>query len=179
MRKVVAYHLLSLDGVAQDPETFVHDFDPAMDANLAEVIGTQDAVLLGRRMYDEWAVYWPRGEHQPFADFINAVPKHVATSTPLSRPWTNAQAIEGPVEDFVRRLKDGEGGDVGLHGSIALTRSMLVAGLVDELRLVIAPQIVGHGRRLFDGDVPHALRLVHCTSTPSGSLLLRYDVARS
>ncbi|MGN6331369.1 MAG: dihydrofolate reductase family protein [Motilibacteraceae bacterium] len=179
MRTVVAYHLLSLDGVAQDPETFVHDFDPVMDAHLAEVIGTQDAVLLGRRMYDEWAVYWPQGEYQPFANFINAVRKYVATSTPLTRQWTNAEPIDGPVEDFVRQLKAGEGGDIGLHGSIALTRSLLAAGLVDELRLVVAPQIVGRGRRLLDDDVPHALRLLESTSTPSGSLLLRYAVAPS
>ncbi|MGN6245433.1 MAG: dihydrofolate reductase family protein [Motilibacteraceae bacterium] len=176
MRKVVAYHLLSVDGVAQDPETFVHDFDAEMDADLADVIGTQDTVLLGRRMYDEWSVYWPQGEHQPFADFINPVRKYVATSTALSRQWTNAEAIDGPVEDFLRQLKTGEGGDIGLHGSIALTRSLLVAGLVDELRLVVAPQIVGHGRRLFEDDVPHTLRLVRCAGTPSGSLLLRYDV---
>lgn len=128
-------------------------------------------------MYDEWSVYWPRAEHQPFSDFINSVRKHVATSTPLTGGWTNAQRIEGPVEDVVRRLKAGGGGDIGVHGSIALTRSLLAAGLVDELRLVVAPQVVGHGRRLFADGVPHALRLVRCTSTPSGSLLLRYAVA--
>lgn len=176
MRKLVAYLLLSLDGVAQDPETFVHDFDEEMEANLAEVIGSQDTVLLGRRMYDEWSQYWPRAEHQPFADFINTVQKYVATSTPLTSSWTNAESIHGPVADFVRELKAGEGGDVGIHGSIDLTRSLLAAGLVDELRLVVAPQVVGHGRRLFEDDVPHALRLVGCVSSPSGSLLLRYDV---
>ena len=62
MRKVVVYTLVSVDGVAQDPETFLFDFDKTMEANLAEVIGTQDVVLLGRRMYDEWSSHWPKSD---------------------------------------------------------------------------------------------------------------------
>jgi len=65
MRKVVAYELASLDGVAEDPDGFIPDWDEAMDANLAEVIGPQDAVILGRRSYDEWSGYWPDRELQP------------------------------------------------------------------------------------------------------------------
>lgn len=91
MRKVVAYTLVSVDGVAEDPDEFLFEFDQVMEANLAEVIGTQDTVLLGRRMYDEWSNYWPRSDYQPFADFINSVQKHVATATPLTREWTNAE----------------------------------------------------------------------------------------
>ena len=93
MRKVVVYSLVSVDGVAQDPEEFVLDFDAEMEANLAEVIGAQDTVLLGRRMYDQWSEYWPRSDDQPFADFINTVQKFVATSTALARAWTNAEAV--------------------------------------------------------------------------------------
>lgn len=177
MRKVVAYVLLSVDGVAESPETFVVDFDEVMEANLADVIGTQDAVLLGRRMYDEWSRHWPGSQDQPFADFINGVPKHVATGTPLTSAWTNATAIEPPVDDSVRALKAAEGGDIGVHGSIALTQSLLAAGLVDELHLVVAPHVVGTGRRLFEGDQAHALELVQCTSSPTGSLLVHYRVA--
>ena len=95
MRKVVVYELLSLDGVGESPETFVLDWDEVMDANLAEVIATQDTVLLGRRSYDEWAAYWPSSDVEPFASFINAVTKHVATSTPLDGGWAAASAIDG------------------------------------------------------------------------------------
>ncbi len=70
MRKVVAYTLVSVDGVAESPEKFLFQFDEVMEANLGEVIGTQSTVLLGRRMYDEWSVYWPTSDVQPFADFI-------------------------------------------------------------------------------------------------------------
>jgi dihydrofolate reductase len=176
MRKVVAYMLVSIDGVAESPEQFLFDFDEVMEANLGDVIGTQDTVLLGRRMYDEWSTYWPSSDDQPFADFINNVHKYVATTTPLTREWTNAERIPGPVDDFVRELKSGAGGDIGIHGSISLTQSMLAAGLVDELRLLVAPRVVGSGRRLFEGDVVHTLELVHSTGSPSGSLLVRYDV---
>jgi dihydrofolate reductase len=176
VRKVVVYTLLSVDGVAQDPETFLFDFDEAMEANLTEVIERQDVVLLGREMYDEWSRYWPQSDDQPFADFINNVTKYVASTRPLANEWTGAERIEGPVDDFVRELKAGEGGDIGVHGSIALTQYLLAQGLVDELRLLVAPHVVGSGRRLFQDDVTYALELVRSTSSPSGTLLLHYDV---
>jgi dihydrofolate reductase len=65
------------------------------DASGANLIATQDAVILGRRSYDEWAEFWPGSEIQPFASFINAVPKYVATSTPLEREWANSRVIDG------------------------------------------------------------------------------------
>ena len=176
MRKVVAYMLVSVDGVAEDPDQFLFHFDKVMEANLGDVIGTQDAVLLGRKMYDEWSNYWPKSDDQPFADFINNVHKYVATATPLTREWTNAEAMQSPVEDFVRELKSGDGGDIGLHGSISLTQSLLASGLVDELRLLVAPRVVGSGRRLFEDDVVHSLELIESAGTPSGSLLVHYNV---
>ena len=95
MRKIVVYELLSLDGVAEEPDSFFADWDDAMDANLAAVIATQDAVILGRRSYTEWAQFWPGSQIQPFATFINGVTKYVATSTPLDRDWANATVIDG------------------------------------------------------------------------------------
>ena len=101
-RKIVVYELLSLDGVAEDPDGFFADWDDAMDANLAAVIATQDAVILGRRSYTEWAQFWPSSQVQPFATFINGVTKYVATSTPLDRDWANATALDGGLVEFVR-----------------------------------------------------------------------------
>jgi len=85
VRKVVAYELLSLDGVAEMPDEFFTDWDDAMDANLGAVIAAQDSVILGRRTYEEWAEFWPDSEIEPFATFINGVTKYVATSMPLDR----------------------------------------------------------------------------------------------
>lgn len=178
VRKLVVYTLMSVDGVAEAPENFVHDFDEDMEANLAEVIEAQDVVLLGRVMYDEWAKYWPSSDHQPFADFINGVRKYVATSTALTTQWSNAEAVQGPVDDFVRDLRSAEGGNIGVHGSISLVQSLLAAELVDELHLVIAPSMTGSGRRLFvDEQTDRRLELLRARGTPSGSLLVAYRVA--
>ena len=117
MRKIVVYELLSLDGVAEEPDSFFDSWDDTMGANLASVIATQDAVILGRRSYTEWAQFWPNSEIQPFAAFINGVTKYVATSTPLDRDWANATALNGGLVEFVRDLKQQQGGDVGVHAT--------------------------------------------------------------
>jgi dihydrofolate reductase len=178
MRKVVAYELLSLDGVAEDPDGFITSWDDAMDANLAAVIGSQDAVILGRRSYDEWAEFWPRSEIEPFATFINGVTKYVATSTPLEREWGEATAIKGGLIDFVRDLKDQPGADIGIHASISVLQALLAADVIDELRLVIAPAIASRGRRLLEGVPSVRLESIRSVTSPSGHLLVDYQVIR-
>jgi len=178
MRKVVLYELLSLDGVAESPDTFFTDWDEAMEANLAAVIGTQDAVILGRRSYDEWSEYWPGSEIEPFATFINSVTKYVATSTPLGGQWQNATAIEGGVVEFVRSLKQSSGGDIGVHASVSVGQALLAGDVVDEVRLVVAPAIAGGGRRLLDGLPTMRLELVRSSTSPSGYLLADYRISR-
>ena len=178
MRKIVVYELLSLDGVAEAPETFVAGWDDATDANLAAVIATQDAVILGRRSYTEWAQFWPSSQLQPFATFINGVTKYVATSTPLDRDWANATAIDGGLVEFVSDLKQQRGGDIGVHASISVAQALLAADVVDELRLVIAPRIVGSGRRLLDGVPSIQLESIQSEISPAGHLLVDYRVLR-
>jgi dihydrofolate reductase len=176
MRKVVAYELLSLDGVAEHPDEFFVDWDDEMEANLAAVIATQDAVILGRRSYEEWAGYWPGSNVEPFATFINGVAKYVATSSPLDRTWTNATVIDGDLVEFVRDLKNQPGGDIGVHASITAAQALLAAGVVDELRLVIAPAVVGAGRRLLDGVPAMRLEAIDSTTSPTGYVLVDYRV---
>jgi dihydrofolate reductase len=175
-RQVVAGYFLSLDGVAEAPDRFFTAWDDETDASGAELIADQDAVLLGRRSYDEWAEFWPGSEIEPFASFINAVPKYVATSTPLEREWTNSRVIDGGLVDFVRHLKGRPGGDIGVHASISVTRTLLAAGLVDELRLVIAPTIAGSGQRLFEGLPPIRLETIRGAASSRGHLLVDYRV---
>ena len=174
MRNVVLYELVSLDGVAEAPDTFFTDWDEAMEVNLAAVMATQDAVILGRRSYDEWSGYWPGSEIEPFATFINGVAKYVATSTPPEREWANTTVIDGDLVEFVRDLKDRPGGDIGVHASISVTRTLLAAGEVDELRVAIAPVIAGSGRRLLDGLPSIRLRSMRSVTSPSGHLLVDY-----
>ncbi len=176
MRKVVAYELLSLDGVAEKPDAFFADWDDAMDANLGAVIAAQDSVILGRRSYEEWAEFWPGSDIEPFATFINGVAKYVATSRPLEQTWANTTAIDGDLVEFVRGLRNRPGADIGIHASISVAQALLAAGLVDELRLVIAPAIVGSGRRLLDGVPAIRLESIGSTTSPAGYLLVHYRV---
>jgi dihydrofolate reductase len=178
VRKVVAYELLSLDGVAENPDGFITDWDDAMDANLAAVIASQDAVVLGRRSYHEWADFWPGSKIEPFATFINSVAKYVVTSAPLGREWANTTVVDGGLVEFVRTLKEQPGSDIGVHASISLVQGLLRAGVVDELRLVIAPAIAGGGRRLLDGLPPIRLKAIRSTTSASGHLLVDYQVIR-
>ena len=175
MRKIVVYELLSLDGVAEAPDTFF-GWDDALDARLAAVIATQDAVILGRRSYDEWAPYWPTSEIEPFATFINGVTKHVATSAPLDQDWAEATAIDGELVEFVRELKQRGGGDVGVHASISVAQALLAAGVVDELKLVIGPMTAGRGRRLLDGLRATRLELIRSEISPAGYVIVDYRV---
>jgi dihydrofolate reductase len=174
VRKVIAYELLSLDGVAEQPEAFITDFDDVMEANLLRVITSQDTVLLGGRTYDDWAEFWPTSDIQPFADFINDVEKFVATSTTPSPTWHNTTIIDGDVSQFVTELKQLPGGDIGVHGSITLFHSLFEAGLVDELRLVVAPAITMRGVKLFDRGLPSRLTLTRQVTSPAGYLLLDF-----
>jgi dihydrofolate reductase len=178
VRKVVVYELLSLDGVVEDPDVFITDWDDLMDANLAAVIAAQDAVILGRRSYSEWAEFWPDSKIQPFATFINGVAKYVATSAPLQQDWANTSAIDGGLVEFVRDLKGRPGGDIGVHASISVAQALLAADIVDELRLVIAPRIAGSGRRLLDGLPPIRLESIRSATSPTGHLLVDYRVSR-
>lgn len=175
---MVAYEMLSLDGVAEKPDAFFADWDDTMEANLGAVIALQDSVILGRRTYEEWAGFWPGSDIEPFATFINGVAKYVVTSTPLDRPWPNTAAVEGTLVEFVRDLRNRPGADIGVHASISVAQALLAAGLVDELRLVIAPTIAHNGRRLFDGVPATRLESIRSKTSPTGSLLVDYRVIR-
>jgi len=177
VRKIVAYELLSLDGVAEQPDEFVTEFDDAMRENLGRVIAAQDAVLLGRRTYDDWAGFWPTSNIEPFASFINGAEKFVVTSTRPVDSWANTTIVDGDLFEFVTNLRQRTGGDIGVHGSITLTQSLLEEGLIDELRLVIAPALHMHGRKLLDRGLSRRLTLTRHIASPSGYLLLDFQVA--
>jgi len=175
VRRAVLYQLLSLDGVAEEPGDWMFDADEAIIENLARVIDGQDTILLGRGTFDYWVGYWPHEGPEPFHSFINSTPKHVITSTPLDAQWANTVPVNGSAADHVRALKEQEGGDIGIHGSIELARSLNEAGLIDDFRLVVAATVAGRGKRLFEGESRlRRLDLVDSRRTGGGSLLLHY-----
>lgn len=178
MRNVVVYEFMTLDGVVEGIEGFfTGQADDDLDDRLAAaVIASQDAVILGRRSFDLWATFWPTAQIEPFASFVNSVPKYVATSTPLATEWAGSRVIDGDLVAFVRDLKAQPGRDIGVHASISVAQALLTAGVVDELRLVVAPGTAGAGRRLLDGVPPVNLTLLAGLTSSTGNLLLHYRV---
>lgn len=168
---------MSLDGVAEEPGNWMFNVDADVFDNLREVISAQTDVLLGRGTFDYWAGYWPSSDVQPFAGFINSTPKHVFTSSPLPVAWSGAVAVQERAEDHVTRLKAQPGGDIGVHGSITLAQSLLAAGLVDELRLVVVPTVAHSGRRLFhERPAVRRLDLISVRPSATGTVFAHYAV---
>jgi dihydrofolate reductase len=117
------------------------------------------------------------GDIEPFATFINGAEKFAVTSTTPEETWANSRVVDGGLEDFVTELRQQPGRDIGVQGSIGLTQSLLELGLVDELRLVIAPALQMSGRKLFDKGLPRRLSLTSNITSPPGYLLLGFHVA--
>jgi dihydrofolate reductase len=181
MRKVTAGLFSSIDGVVQAPDQWQPAFDDEMGAALSKMLEDQDAVLLGRVTFTEWAGYWPTSTDEPFASWINSTPKYVASTTLDSVDgWSNSTLIAGSVTDFVADLKQQPGGTIGTAGSPTLVRSLLEHGLVDELTLVISPVVAGGGRaRLFPEDAgPTSFELVEAQGTSSGAVIATYRPIR-
>ena len=188
MPNLVVYTLVSLDGAAEHPRSYFPEstdqgapvFDEDLERLEREMIDRQKAVLLGRTTYDEWSQYWPTSQEQPFADFINNVPKYIVTSRPLDGRWNNAEAVSGPLGEIVADLKSRIEGDIGVHASITLAKSLLAEELVDELCLVVGRVLDPVGVRLFDGLPGRSeLSLIEAVPTAGGSLWLRYGFSGS
>jgi dihydrofolate reductase len=165
--------------VAEAPNLFQFDsFDDELGALLGRTMADVDTVLMGRTGYQEWAGYWPTAPHdQDFGAFINDVPKFVASRTlkPSDVNWNNAKLIEGDLESFVRDLKNREGGTVAAMAGMSVVRQLLLAGLMDELTLIVHPVIAGTGRHLFTEETPMTrLALITSEKTSKGNVVLTY-----
>ncbi|MDB5933272.1 MAG: hypothetical protein JWQ01_616 [Massilia sp.] len=176
MRKLTSHLFISLDGVVESPDTFVR---PNVYADfpdlIRETIAEEDAILLGRKMYQEWSQFWPDSKIEPFASFINNHPKYVVSSTLRSLEWRHSTLLSGDLAGAVGELKAQPGKAIGVHGSICLVQSLLLAGLLDELRFIQVPAIAGHGRRLLDHQgAALQLDLQHSRATPTGLQYLVY-----
>jgi dihydrofolate reductase len=150
MRKVKAWLYVTLDGVVEAPEKWVKP-DKRMFAEQTAGYDDSDALLLGRRTYEVFAASWPqRGSEVDNADWMNNTRKYVA-STSLDTPeWQNTTVLKGDVSEAVARLKEEDGEAITINGSATLVRTLLSAGLIDELWLLVHPVVLGSGARLFD-----------------------------
>src|SRR6185312_6753511 len=158
MGRIVVTEFVSLDGVVEAPgggEGFVHDgwsfeFDRGEEGNrfkLEETVGSE-ALLLGRTTYEGFAAAWPSRDGE-FAEKFNAMPKYVVSSTLESPEWSNTTVLDGDVVDEVATLKERYERDIVVHGSPRLAQTLIEHDLVDELRLLVYPVVVGAGKRLF------------------------------
>lgn len=191
--RVVISEFMSLDGVCQAPGGpdedldggFRHGgwsmpfFDPdVMGAAIGEGFATTEALLFGRRTWEVMAAAWPERAGDEFADAMNAIDKYVvsATLSPADLVWKNSQLIAaGGAMDAIGALRDRPGGDLQVMGSLTLARALISADLVDELRLMIEPVLLGGGKRLFPEDFnARALRLVSHVVAPTGVLVCTY-----
>jgi dihydrofolate reductase len=177
MRRIIAGLFISLDGVVEAPETWHFPyFNDEMGEAVAAQAAQSDTMLLGRKTYEEFAAYWPnQSSDVPFADVMNGTPKLVASTTLDHVDWQNSTLIEGDVVEALTRIKQEPGRDISITGSPTLVRSLLAAGVLDELRLLVHPIVVGHGKRLFaDTDASIPLRLAESRSFKTGVLALTY-----
>jgi dihydrofolate reductase len=183
---------LSLDGVTQGPGApdedtsdgftrggwFVPHLDDTFLGLVTGWVRAADAFLLGRHTYENFARDWPKATDpdDEVARQLNGRPKYVASQTLTTGDWAPTTVLSGDVAGQVAELKRQPGRELQIHGSARLAQSLLAAGLIDELRLIIAPVVVGTGRRLFpDGGAPAGLRLTGTETTPGGLAIHTYE----
>ncbi len=170
-------------GKGEDPSGgFVYEgwtvpyFDEAMGEVMSEQMGQPFELLLGRRTYDIFAAYWPKqGNDDPAAVAINHVKKYVVSHRPIFTDWEGTILIEGDAVEEIKKLKEGEGPMLQVHGSSDMIQTLLANELVDELWLKIFPVVLGSGKRLFGcGTRPETFKLVELRHTPSGVIIANY-----
>ena len=188
MGRIVVTEFVSLDGVVEDPggaENYRHggwtfEIDRGQEGDRFKVDETMeaDALLLGRVTYEGFAAAWPDREGE-FADKFNTMPKYVVSSTLENPGWANSTVLEGDVADAVSKLRESASGDIYVHGSAQLVQALIEHDLVDELRLMVFPVVLGEGKRLFDGTTDKKrLRLTDSKTVGDGVMILIYEPVR-
>ena len=184
MGRIVITEFMSLDGVVEDPggsEDFKYggwsfEFQRGEEGDAFKLEETRNskALLLGRVTYEGFAEAWPSRDGE-FADLFNSMPKYVVSSTLKDPEWTNTTVIEDDLAEEVAKLRDSHDGDVTVHGSVQLAQALIAHDLVDELRLMVFPVVLGAGKRLFgDPGDKKKLRLVGSKVVGDGVAILTY-----
>ena len=180
MRKLVASLMISMDGVVESPGNWQFDyFDNEMFGEMNSSINPSDAVLLGRKTYEEWNQDWPNSKHEPYASYINNVQKFVISKSLKQVEWgkfKNISLINHDLVKEIKRMKILPGGKINVAGSPTLVFSLLESNLLDSLTLIIFPVIVGKGKKLFKEDISiKRMKLIHSKETPKGVIILTYE----
>ena len=184
MAKIAITEFMSVDGVVEDPGgaedykyggwTFEISRGEEGDKFKLDETMASDALLLGRRTYEGFAAAWPSRTGE-FADKFNNMPKYVVSSTLREPEWTNTTVLDGDLAEGVANAKDAHDGDVVVHGSAQLVQGLLEHDLVDELRLMVFPVVLGSGKRLFgDTSDKKPLALAETRTVGDGVVILIY-----
>jgi dihydrofolate reductase len=184
--RIVVTEFVSLDGVMEAPgggEDFEHagwtfEIDRGPEGNQFKLDETMssDALLLGRRTYEGFAAAWPsREDDAGFAEKFNSMPKHVVSSTLSDPDWNNSSVLDGDLAEEVPKLRERYDGDIAVHGSAQLVQALVEQDLVDELRLMVFPVVLGSGKRLFGATSDKkSLSLVDTKVVGDGVVILTY-----
>jgi dihydrofolate reductase len=179
MGTITANVMMTLNGVAGQPETWQFAYSsPEMQGLIGRQLSSSTALLLGRRTYEEFARYWPtnRAEGNPMSPAMNGLKKYVVSATLEHAEWNNSEIVAGDVASRLRSLRAEPEGDLSIVGSPTLVRSLLDAGLIDRLSLMVFPIVVEAGQRLFEGPASRTgLKLTRCHPLPRGVLQLDYS----
>jgi dihydrofolate reductase len=180
MAKVIVSQFITVDGVVEDPGgsegrdfggwAFKYDRGPDGDKFKLDEVMASDSLLLGRTTYEGFADAWPSREGE-FADKFNNMQKYVVSTTMDSADWNNSVLIKDDVAGEVAKLRDQGDGDILVNGSVRLVETLIEHGLVDELRLMVFPVVLGAGKRLF-GDTGQSASLELLESRPAGETLI-------
>ena len=188
MRELAVQAFVTLDGVMQAPGGPEEDpssgftaggwsvpyWDDVIEQSMGKAMGHPFDLVLGRKTYEIFAAHWPHAEG-PGAEVLNNATKHVASTTLTELEWANSHLIEGDVAEGVGRLKEADGPELQVHGSADLIQTLLAKDLVDEVRVLIYPVVVGLGKRLFgDGTIPRAFELTGSEVSPSGVIIATF-----
>jgi len=193
---IAVTQFVTLDGVSQGPGSadedtsngfqrggwFVPYLDEAFVRHASDRLDQADGLLLGRRTYEAFARDWPQitDPNDPFTVRMNTLPKYVVTNTLTEGTWNPTTVLRGDPFASVAALKEQPGRELQVHGSSRLAAALIAAGLVDTIRLAVAPAIIGQGRQLLPlQNANVGLRLVDHQSTPGGLLLLEYETTGS
>ena len=188
MRRIVVTEFISLDGIVEDPGgsegtrhggwSFKFNDPDGMKYKLDETLD-HEAMLLGRVTYEGFADAWPgRTDEVGFADKMNSMPKYVVSKTLTQADWNNSTILSGDLAQEVTALKEQDGGDILVAGSVSLVRGLTELGLVDEYRLMTFPIVLGEGKRLFEGvSDATTLSLADVKPLKSGTVILTYHPA--
>lgn len=185
MRKLIMWNVVTLDGRFEGAEAWDLSFHelvwgPELEALSLEQLQEASALVFGERTYTGMAAYWTKagGEDAPVAPRMNSIAKIVCSQTLETADWNNTTIVRDAIGD-IQRLKGQAGGPMYVFGSGILSDSLLNAGLFDEIRLCVAPTILGKGRHLFtDANTSRNLNLLEAKPLQNGGVILRYEVMK-